>query len=586
MKTTDSSTERARPGSASRFDRLVPAIGVLLAVLIAVAVKWTLGQIETQLRHQVGESLRTVVATTREGIELWVDAIEAEISILVYSPDLVAAVQTALRNPSPPAVTLAPIQRLQKVLSPAAFSEYHNTGFAVIGPDGAVVARSGIGGSAEAPATDSSAVMSALSGVTVVRLSEERESGVTTSFVAAPVRDEANRIIAALVLFLDPTPGLTAITRLGRTGSTGETYVFTQDGRIVTGSRFEKSEGSIVAAATASEGGEESTRPRIRDPGRLLTMVTTSFYPEIGVDVRGYADYRGIPVLGAWSWIDRLSIGIAAEVDGAEAMTSYRTIRMLTVSMLTVIGMSLLGLLVMLVSRAHVRATNFALARASQARREVLGMVSHDLRSPLHHMLLSADLIAAAPDRETIDKAAAAIGRAGHRMERLVADLLDVFEIGEGRLRIDKKPCDVAALLSDISETFRDEARAKGIDVIVDCAPDIGSLRADPERVVQVLVNLVTNSFKFTPRGGVVSVRAAPLADAVRFEVSDTGSGIPKDQLPRVFEQFFRTSTSSTQAGRGLGLYIAKALAEWHGGRIWAESGERRGASFFFTIPR
>jgi signal transduction histidine kinase len=584
MQKTGSSRQKKRPGSIFRFDPLAPWIGALLVILIAVAVKWTLDQIETQLKHQVGESLRTVVATTREGIELWVDAIEAEVSSLVHAPDLVTAVQNAVTNPSPAAVVLAPIRRLQQVLNPV-FGEYRYTGFAVVGRDGGIIAESGLGGGAETSWVDAGAVMAALTGGTVIRLLAAGEAGTATSLVAAPVRDQADHIIAALVLFLDPTPGLTAITRLGRPGSTGETYVFAQDGRILTGSRFKKSEGSVVAAPTSSAG-DESGRPRIDDPGRLLTMVTTSFYPEIGVDVQGYLDYRGIPVLGAWSWVDRLAVGIATEVDRDEAMTSYRTIRMLTISMLTVVGVSLLGLLVMLVSRGHIRASNFALGRAAEARLEVLGMVSHDLRSPLHHMLLSADLIGAARDRDTVDKAAAAIQRTGRRMERLIADLLDVFEIGEGRLRIERKPCNVAALLADVGESFEDEARLRGIAVRVDCPLGIGSMRADHERVVQVFSNLVTNAFKFTPRGGLVSLRAEPLGQEVRFEVSDTGPGIPKEDLPRVFEQFFRATPNSMQTGRGLGLYIAKVLVECHGGRIWAESGEQRGAAFYFTIPR
>ncbi len=130
------------------------------------------------------------------------------------------------------------------------------------------------------------------------------------------------------------------------------------------------------------------------------------------------------------------------------------------------------------------------------------------------------------------------------------------------------------------------QAERAGLDLHVECRDDLPGLRVDQSRLEQVLVNLIHNAVKFTRPGGRVILLAEPAVDAVQFAVRDTGIGIPADDVPRIFERFYRVDKSRTGSGTGLGLSIARHIIEAHGGKIWADSVEGQGSTFFFTIPR
>jgi two-component system phosphate regulon sensor histidine kinase PhoR len=127
--------------------------------------------------------------------------------------------------------------------------------------------------------------------------------------------------------------------------------------------------------------------------------------------------------------------------------------------------------------------------------------------------------------------------------------------------------------------------RAK-LDLHVECNNDLPGLRVDQSRLEQVLVNLIHNAVKFTRPGGQIILSAELSDEAVQFSVKDTGIGIPSDDVPRIFERFYRVDKSRTGSGTGLGLSIARHIIEAHDGRIWADSIEGQGSTFFFTIPR
>jgi signal transduction histidine kinase len=169
-------------------------------------------------------------------------------------------------------------------------------------------------------------------------------------------------------------------------------------------------------------------------------------------------------------------------------------------------------------------------------------------------------------------------------MTRLIGDLLDATAIESGRLSIEPAPQPPAALLVEAAQAFRAAAQERGIAVLVAAGSDLLPVRADRDRVLQVLSNLVSNGIKVTPRGGRIELRAALAGGEVVFEVSDTGPGIPAAERGRIFEPYER-GASPGYAGTGLGLAIARGIVEAHGGRIWVSEGEGPGATFAFTLP-
>jgi signal transduction histidine kinase len=227
---------------------------------------------------------------------------------------------------------------------------------------------------------------------------------------------------------------------------------------------------------------------------------------------------------------------------------------------------------------------NEAARRALVARDELMGVVAHDLRSPLGAIALKAGLLRKRAESERTREQAESIAKVAARMESLIRTMLDVATIEAGRLTVNVGTCAAEELLRETMEVFAPLAGARNV-VLEEAVRVPGlALRADQERVLQVLSNLVGNAMKFTPEGGRVTLSLERDADMARFGVRDTGPGIPPENLPRIFERYWKAETLG-QKGTGLGLFIAKGIVDAHGGRIWAESGVAGGATFYFTLP-
>lgn len=221
-------------------------------------------------------------------------------------------------------------------------------------------------------------------------------------------------------------------------------------------------------------------------------------------------------------------------------------------------------------------------------RDDFLGMVSHDLRDLLNGVVLSSVFIA---DHATQDEqgkrmlgAAQRVQRSAGRMARLIGDLVDIASIDAGKLAIVPDQADGAALTVEAVETWAPPASAKGV-VLEAKTQEPLPMRADTERILQVLGNLITNAVKFTPKGGRVTVAVEADGSEACFSVVDTGIGIPGDKLEAIFERFWQVGINDRR-GLGLGLYISKCIVEAHGGRIWAESTPGAGSTLRFTVPR
>jgi signal transduction histidine kinase len=243
-----------------------------------------------------------------------------------------------------------------------------------------------------------------------------------------------------------------------------------------------------------------------------------------------------------------------------------------------------------LARHASLAIDNASLYLASQqavsAREQVLAIVSHDLRTPLNAVTLGASLLQtseslSADDREQVDT----IALSAKRMSRLIEDLLDVTRLDGGkRLPIDPATIEVASLLGETYELFKGQAATGSITLQTHAAESVPAVYADRHRVLQVLSNLIGNAMKFTPAGGIISVRAEPANEEVVFTVADTGPGIPAEHLASVFNPYWQAKRAE-RMGAGLGLPIARGIVESHGGRIWVESEQGKGTRFMFTLP-
>ena len=225
--------------------------------------------------------------------------------------------------------------------------------------------------------------------------------------------------------------------------------------------------------------------------------------------------------------------------------------------------------------------------RLGRARRDFVANISHELRTPLTSIRLLVESVQSGVVKSPEDTAGVLqkINTEVQVLEQMAQELLDLAQIESGQAIVRLVPTPLARLVAQTVERFEPQAAHKQQTIEVDIAPELVVL-ADAEKLSRALGNLVHNALKFTPAHGQVWVRARPLAGDVLVEVADTGPGIPPEDLPRVFERFFRGDRSRASGGTGLGLAIAKHVIEAHGGRIWAESEGRpgKGAIFRFTL--
>ncbi len=263
---------------------------------------------------------------------------------------------------------------------------------------------------------------------------------------------------------------------------------------------------------------------------------------------------------------------------------------------LSVVAAKLAGYFSMLYasSREQQRVVELSVARlaaeaADRAKDEFLALVSHELRTPLNSILTWTDALRSR-DTSEADRARAVetIERAVRAHAKLVADLLDLSCIAAATLRLDLRAVKPADLIKEAILALEPQAKQKAIKLDVMLDESVSPLVADPRRLNQVVVNLVTNAIEFTPRGGHVEVRLEQDDALARIRVIDTGPGIQPEVLPRLFEPFAQVDSLTTRrhGGLGLGLALVKDLVELHGGQVRAESaGAQKGAMFTVELP-
>ena len=236
----------------------------------------------------------------------------------------------------------------------------------------------------------------------------------------------------------------------------------------------------------------------------------------------------------------------------------------------------------------ELESRNREVERANQLKSEFLASMSHELRTPLHTIIGFTELLAEeleGPLNEKQHRFMDHIHKDSLHLLTLINDILDISRIESGRIELRRETFDMAAVLEEILASVRPQAVAKSISIEIHL-PSPSLIFADRLRVKQILFNLLSNAFKFTPEGGKVQVEGALRNSFFEVSVSDTGIGIPKEQHQAVFDKFYQVgaTTKGVREGTGLGLAISKALVEEHRGRIWLESEPGKGSRFTFTI--
>jgi two-component system, OmpR family, phosphate regulon sensor histidine kinase PhoR len=225
--------------------------------------------------------------------------------------------------------------------------------------------------------------------------------------------------------------------------------------------------------------------------------------------------------------------------------------------------------------------------RLETIRRDFISNVSHELRTPLASLKALTETLhdGALEDPKAARRFLGRIETEVDALTQMAQELLELTRIESGQVPLELKAVAPSKLMASAADRMRAQAERAGLTLRVEIPASLPKVRADAPRLEQVLVNLIHNALKFTRPGGKVVLSAQGEGDLIRFAVQDTGTGIPEDDLERIFERFYKADRARSGGGTGLGLSIARHIVEAHGGKIWVESVEGRGSTFYFTIP-
>ncbi|MGE3609819.1 MAG: ATP-binding protein [Bacteriovoracaceae bacterium] len=376
------------------------------------------------------------------------------------------------------------------------------------------------------------------------------------SISATPIYNSIGKVLGVITFNVNLLPKFIEATMLGRMGESGETYAVDEKGYLLTGSRF--------------------------GPGPMMLKSPIFYQQSRGHNLMGYPDYRGVKVIGAWEWDQEFSLGLITEIDYAEAFRSFIITQRLVWILITLV--IIISGLILLAREIWTRNKISLLQQKEEARKELLSIVSHDLKNPLSTILMSNQILLRNNPNVMQVNILKRAARAIDEMKMLISDLLDTSRIEEGFLSIHPVKCHALEVVRKNIDSIEESALKKEI-MIHNEIRSLPPLYADPSRLSQIFANLLTNAIKFSYQGGEVTLSAKVLENFVEFQIQDNGPGISLEEQVHLFERFYQAEAGKG-IGTGLGLSICKELVLAHHGDIWVNSEVGRGSTFYFTIPR
>jgi signal transduction histidine kinase len=227
------------------------------------------------------------------------------------------------------------------------------------------------------------------------------------------------------------------------------------------------------------------------------------------------------------------------------------------------------------------------LSKLDEMSRNLVGTLAHEFRTPLTSLHMAVHILLEQLGGTLTEKQLDLLYAAREdceRLQNLVDDTLNIIRIQAGKIELQRVNVRILPLVESVLGQHRLLAEERGLTLSQNLSPLSDEVFADPDRLELVFANLVTNAIRHTPEGGAIEIRTVPVDDRVRFEVADTGEGIPKEYQDQIFNKYFRVP-GSIREGTGLGLAIARNIIEAHGGEIGLESASGQGSTFWFTLP-